>query len=109
EFLTKLVDLEAVVYQSSSPLAQAVGAGELSIGIGVWPHLALDLMAKGAPVNYKTYPDTVGVERLVAIPKDAPHPAGARLFLHLLFADGQEIGLGGDQGMSFVPGIPGTL
>ena len=66
-------------YQSTFPLAQAVGAGEIEAGVGIY-HSTLPAVDQGAPIEL-VVPDPVPVTMLYsAVPDAAACPATGALF-----------------------------
>lgn len=73
-------------------LAGLVGSGEVPLALTTYSHGADKLKAKGAPVEWFALPPAVGRANGVALPRAAPHPHAAALFMdYLLSAEGQAV------------------
>lgn len=80
DYVRKLKQQELVYFQSTFPLAAAVGAGEIPVGIGIY-HGALPTVEQGAPLKI-VFPNPTGVTLLNSwVTAKAPHPNAARLFI----------------------------
>ena len=77
---------EPVLYRSTFPLAQAVAAGDLDIGLGLL-HSAQPLVDAGAPIEIHSL-DPTPISRLyTVVPSAATSPYLARLFTVWLASD----------------------
>jgi ABC-type Fe3+ transport system substrate-binding protein len=86
QMLTKFVALKPMLFKSTFPLAQAVGAGEVDLGIGFY-HTTLPPMKAGAPVQMRAL-DIVPMHVIYsAVSKNARNPEGARLLLAWLASE----------------------
>ncbi|MCC6198247.1 MAG: ABC transporter substrate-binding protein [Burkholderiales bacterium] len=84
--LEQYVKLKPMLFKSTFPLAQAVGAGEVDIGVGFY-HTTLPPIAAGAPIKYKVL-DVVPMHTIYSsVTKNARNPEGAKLFLAWLATD----------------------
>lgn len=84
-YLRQIGKLDPTVESSGSAGAQLVAAGSKELSFPTFPGLVQPVVATGAPIAYKPLTDpTLYNVYDVAIPKDAPHPAAARLFLNWL-------------------------
>src|SRR5690606_21219870 len=96
-----------VMFESTFPLAQAVAAGELPVGIG-YVHSSKATIDAGAPLK-AFVPDPAPVSLLYSfIPADAANPNTALLFIHWLATE--EGALAYEEANSRGnPLLPGTL
>ena len=84
--LERYVKLKPMLFKSTFPLAQAVGAGEIDIGVGFY-HSTIPPIEAGAPIKYKVL-DLVPMHTIYsAVSKNARNPDGAKLFLAWLASD----------------------
>lgn len=87
EFVRKFAAQRPMTYQDTFPLAQGVGADEVSVALGIY-HSAQPAIASGAPIGVNI-PDPAAVTLLYSfLPKKGKHPATAQLFINWL--DSQE-------------------
>ncbi|MBA2413218.1 MAG: ABC transporter substrate-binding protein [Burkholderiaceae bacterium] len=78
--LNRYVALKPMLFKSTFPLAQAVGSGEVDLGIGFY-HSTLPPMNAGAPIKMRAL-DIVPMHIIYsAISKNARNAQGARVFL----------------------------
>lgn len=81
--LQQFIALKPMLFKSTFPLAQAVGAGEVDIGVGFY-HSTLPPMNAGAPIKMRAM-EIVPMHIIYSgISKNARNPEGARLFLSWL-------------------------
>lgn len=84
--LERFVKLKPMLFKSTFPLAQAVGAGEIDMGIGFY-HSTLPPIEAGAPIKMRAL-DIVPMHTIYSgITKGAKNPEGARLFLAWLASE----------------------
>lgn len=84
--LERYVKLKPMLFKSTFPLAQAVGAGEIDIGIGFY-HSTIPPIEAGAPIRYKVL-DLVPMHTIYsALSHNARNPDGAKVFLAWLASD----------------------
>ena len=78
--LERFIKLKPMLFKSTFPLAQAVGSGEIDLGIGFY-HSTLPPMNAGAPIKMRAL-DVVPMHIIYSgISKNARNPEGARVFL----------------------------
>lgn len=85
DFATKLAALKPRLYRSAYGAAEAVGAGEVDIGLFIPYHSAYTTIEKGAPakINYDVAP--IGIlQTYMFSPKEGRHPNAAKLFMSWL-------------------------
>lgn len=84
--LNKFVALKPMLFKSTFPLAQAVGAGEIDLGVGFF-HSTQPTILAGAPVKQKTL-DLAPMHTIYsAVSKGARNPEGAALLVAWLTTD----------------------
>lgn len=86
-------DVDVQVEDNSSTLLQMLNRGQLKVGYNLLGSYARGLVEQGAPLAI-VYPAdyTLAVLRTALIPRDAPHPRSAHLFLeYLLSVRGQRL------------------
>jgi iron(III) transport system substrate-binding protein len=78
--LERYIKLKPMLFKSTFPLAQAVGAGEVDIGVGFY-HSTIPPIEAGAPIKYKVL-DVVPMHTIYSgVTKNAKNPEGAKLLL----------------------------
>ena len=83
EYVRNFARQNPTTYESTFPLAQAIGAGEIPVGVGIY-HAAQPAIEAGAPVEV-VVPDPTPVTMLYSfVPKDAANPNTAKLFVSWL-------------------------
>lgn len=106
EFAAEFATQQPRAYESAFPLAQAVGAGELPIGIGA-VHASQPAIDAGAPVDI-VVPDPTSFTMLYsAVTNASPNPATARLFAAWLTSESGQLAYEGATGRGN-PLLPGT-
>lgn len=93
-YLRKLVGQKIINFGSGSArtLVDRVVAGEYPIALNVFAHFPLVDAAKGAPVYSKLLAPVPSTPSSVLIPKNAPHPNAAMLFVDFMLSkDGQQV------------------
>jgi ABC-type Fe3+ transport system substrate-binding protein len=84
--LTSYVKLKPLLFKSTYSLAQALGSGEIDIGIGFY-HSTVPRIESGAPIKYKVL-DPVPMHTIYSgVSKNAKNPDGAKLLLAWLASD----------------------
>lgn len=79
DYNQRLNGQQPVTYESTFPLAQAVGAGEIALGVGIF-HSTQPAIEQGAPIGV-VVPDPTPVTMLYsAVPDAARNPMTAQLF-----------------------------
>ena len=78
--LDRFVALKPMLFKSTFPLAQAVGAGEVDLGVGFY-HSAIPPIQAGAPIKYRAL-EVVPMHTIYSsVSRNARNPEGARLFV----------------------------
>lgn len=84
--LQRYVALKPMLFKSTFPLAQAVGSGEVDVGIGFY-HSTLPPMDAGAPIKMQAL-DIVPMHTIYsALTKNARNPEGAQVLLAWLASE----------------------
>jgi len=84
--LARFVKIKPMLFKSTFPLAQAVGAGEIDIGVGFY-HSTLPPVLAGAPIKYKVL-DIVPMHTIYStLTKNARNAEGAKVLLAWLASD----------------------
>lgn len=84
--LQRFIALKPMLFKSTFPLAQAVGSGEVDVGIGFY-HSTLPPMKAGAPIKMRAL-DVVPMHIIYSgISKNARNPEGAKVFVSWLATD----------------------
>ncbi len=84
--LERFVKIKPMLFKSTFPLAQAVGSGEIDIGVGFY-HSTLPPVLAGAPIKYKVL-DVVPMHTIYsAMTKNARNPEGTMVLLAWLASD----------------------
>ena len=84
--LQSFIALKPMLFKSTFPLAQAVGSGEVDIGIGFY-HSTLPPMNAGAPIKMRAL-DVVPMHIIYSgLSKNARNPEGAKVFLSWLASE----------------------
>jgi iron(III) transport system substrate-binding protein len=92
EYLTKLKANQPRLMSSNTTMASSLAAGEIGIIVGVHMQSFRRLQDKGAPVDWTSVGNNIVDSSIHFIPKDAPHPNAARLFMWwTLSKDGQKV------------------
>ncbi|MFN0073563.1 MAG: ABC transporter substrate-binding protein [Chloroflexota bacterium] len=81
EFLTKLKTQSPRLMSSNTTMASSLAAGEVGIIAGVHMQSFRRLQDRGAPVEWAKIDTNIVDSSTHFIPRDAPHPNAARLFL----------------------------
>jgi ABC-type Fe3+ transport system substrate-binding protein len=90
DFIRKFADLKPTLYGAAGTAAQAVAAGEKSIGLMIISSVLAPLKSTKAPIASIAMNPTTGVWHYAAVLKKAAHPNAARLFMnYLLSPEGQ--------------------
>lgn len=84
--LERFIKLKPMLFKSTFPLAQAVGAGEVDMAIGFY-HSALPPINAGAPIKMRSL-DIVPMHIIYSgVTKNARNPEGARLLMAWLASE----------------------
>jgi len=87
DFWKKLAAMKAQLYDGVNPLADAVGSGEVALGLLGSEQGFYAKYARGAPVHWTNPDPRIAVPYGQAIAKDAPHPNAAKLFQEFVFSE----------------------
>lgn len=84
--LQRLASLRPRVYSGSAVAASAVASGEVAVHFPGPESLALNLFMKSAPIRFVVPRPTLALPYLAMIPRDAPHPNTAKLWMEFVFS-----------------------
>lgn len=93
DYLRKFAAQEPV-FVAASPRAvlDQVIAGEYKVGVMMYNHHAAISAGKGAPITWLKIEPLVGLQSMIGILKDAPHPNAARVLEEFILSpDGQKV------------------
>jgi len=99
------------LYRSTIDVLDGIASGEHLIGFNAIASYALERQRQGAAIGI-VYPEdyTLVLSRIAIIPKVAPHPGAAKVFLdYLLSARGQEVAANASGLGSVRADVPGEL
>lgn len=96
-------DVQVQSFDTTSDLLQRIETGELVMGYNLLGSYARARVAAGAPITI-VYPEdyTLVVARTAVLPKDAPHPRAAHLFVEYLLSLRGQMVLANRTGLSAV-------
>ncbi len=84
-FITRLrAQAKSQLYSGSSPITNALAAGEGAIAVPDVPSIVSQARDRGAPLDFLVPSLTTGPEQVVALTSKAKNKAAARLFLYFL-------------------------
>jgi iron(III) transport system substrate-binding protein len=112
EFFRRLSEQQLLIRKGHTLLANLVVAGEVPVSPTLYNHRPQRLKRRGAPIDWRPLEPVVAVIHVISLPKNAPHPHAAMLFIdHLLSPDGQQAlaKLGRIPAHSFVNADPPEL
>lgn len=108
KYLQNLGDQKPRIYDSSTPLAQAVASGEVAIGVYALRSTVEDLAKSGAPIKFVPTDPAVGNPFYVGALGWAKHPNAARVFVDWTMSEaGQKSAWGTGLGASPI-GVAGS-
>jgi len=93
-YLKKLSEqkITALAGQNQRVVLDQVIAGQYAIGLMIYNHHTVISQQKGAPIKWVKMEPLVANLGVVAMPKNAPHPNAAKLFLEYIFSEeGQKV------------------
>ncbi|MGH7771381.1 MAG: ABC transporter substrate-binding protein [Candidatus Binatia bacterium] len=93
DFMRKVAAQKPLIRRGHTLLAQLIAAGEFALAPTIRVHLAETLKSQGAPVEWHAIePIAPNPPVSVTLPKNAPHPHAARVFIDFILSrEGQEI------------------
>lgn len=112
EFFRRLNEQQLLIRKGHTLLANLVVAGEVPLSPTLYNHRPQILKRRGAPIDWRPLEPVVAVIHVISLPKNAPHPHTAILFIdHLLSPEGQQAlaKLGRIPAHSFVNADPPEL
>lgn len=110
EYAADLGANEAKLYNSTEPMTQALGAGEIGVSIASTPSTITSLKQAGAPVDAVVPDPSYWLQIAGAALNKSPRPNAARVFLDFaMSAEGQKAINGNGFGVAGRDGVPGAL
>jgi iron(III) transport system substrate-binding protein len=101
DYLPELAAQEPRIYDSSTPLVQAVASGEIAMAVYSLQSTVEDVAASGAPIKFVLTAPAVGNPFYAASLRWAHHPNAARVFVDWLMSEeGQKSAWGTGLGAS---------
>lgn len=90
EFFRTLAAQGLQIRSGHTLLANLIVAGEIPMSPTIYNHRAELLKGRRAPIDWRPLQPAVAIPHVVALPKNAPHPNAAMLFIDFLLSrDGQ--------------------
>ncbi len=91
DYFKKLAAMKPQMRKGHTLLAQLVAAGEMPITMHAFNFTVEELKKKGAPIEWKALPQTIGRTQSIGLSKNAPHPHAALLFADFILSrEGQQ-------------------
>ncbi len=91
EFFRRLGEQQPLIRKGHTLLAELIVAGEVPLSPTIYNHRSERLMRRRAPIEWRTLEPVVAVPHVISLPKNAPHPHAAMLFIdYLLSTEGQQ-------------------
>ncbi|MCU1566797.1 MAG: hypothetical protein JWQ56_1734 [Pseudarthrobacter sp.] len=110
DYLPSLAAQDAKLYESVSPMTQAVASGEIGVSLISTPAIVKDLQSKGAPIEYKIPEKSWASVYLASALKGSKRPEAGQVFVDYLMSPEGQAALNGDSfGGSFLKDVPGAV
>ncbi len=91
EFFKRISDLQPLIRSGHTLTANLIVAGEIPMSPTIYNHRAELLKSRRAPIDWRPLQPVAAVPHVVSLPKNAPHPHTAMLFIDFLLSpEGQE-------------------
>ncbi len=91
EFFRRLSAQNPLVRTGHTLLAELIVAGEVPMSPTIYNHRAERLKSRRAPIEWRPLQPVVAIPHVIGLPKNAPHPHTALLFIDFLLSkEGQE-------------------
>ncbi len=91
EFFRRLSAQQLLVRTGHTLLAELIVAGEVPMSPTIYNHRSERLKSRRAPIDWRPLQPVVAVPHVVGLPKNAPHPNAAMLFIDFLLSrEGQD-------------------
>lgn len=90
EYFRALANQQPQIRSGHTLLANLIIAGEIPMSPTIYNHRSERLKSRRAPIDWRPLQPAVAVPHVVGLPKNAPHPNAAMLFIDFLLSrDGQ--------------------
>lgn len=112
EFFRRISELQPLVRSGHTLTANLIVASEVPVSPTIYNHRAELLKARRAPLDWRPLQPVAAVPHIISLPKNAPHPHTAMLFIDFMLSpEGQEqlAKLGRIPAHPFVKSNPPTL
>ena len=86
EFFRQLSAQQPLIRQGHTLLAELIVAGEVPMSPTIYNHRSERLKGRRAPIDWRPLQPAVAVPHVIALPKNAPHPNAALLFIDFLLS-----------------------
>jgi len=91
EFFRQLSAQNPLIRTGHTLLAELIVAGEVPMSPTIYNHRAERLKSRRAPIDWRPLQPVVAIPHVIGLPKNAPHPHAAMLFVDFLLSrEGQE-------------------
>ncbi len=91
EFFRRISEHQPLIRSGHTLTANLIVAGEVPLSPTVYNHRSELLKSRRAPIDWRALQPVAAVPHVVSLPKNAPHPHAAMLFIDfLLSSEGQE-------------------
>lgn len=112
EFFRALSAQQPLIRKGHTLLAELIVAGEVPMSPTIYNHRSERLRSRRAPINWRPLEPVVAVPHVISLPRHAPHPHAALLFIDFLLSpEGQQelVKLGRIPAHPFVKANPPSL
>jgi iron(III) transport system substrate-binding protein len=91
EFFRRISEHQPLIRSGHTLTANLIVAGEVPLSPTIYNHRAEVLKSRRAPIDWRPLQPVAAVPHVVSLPRNAPHPHAAMLFIDFLLSpDGQE-------------------
>jgi len=91
EFFRRISEQQLLIRKGHTLLAELIVAGEVPMSPTIYNHRPERLKRRRAPIEWRPLEPVVAVPHVVSLPKNAPHPHAAMLFVDFLLSpEGQQ-------------------
>lgn len=91
EFFRQLSAQQPLVRTGHTLLAELIVAGEVAMSPTIYNHRSERLKSRRAPIEWRPLQPVVAIPHVISLPKNAPHPHAAMLFIDFFLSkEGQE-------------------
>lgn len=86
EFFRQLSAQQPLIRTGHTLLAELIVAGEVPMSPTIYNHRSERLKSRRAPIDWRPLQPAVAVPHVISVPKNAPHPNAAMLFIDFLLS-----------------------